>query len=99
MLPMVACLYVYFNFQLHFSTVRPIVHLEEINALEGHDDNLMTNLYGHLPGGSTKSDRADPDTKRTHPKWTDRARKYSCSYCWKSFVVRRDWEGHVNSIP
>ena len=92
---MVACMFIS---TCHFSTVRQIVHLEDINALENHDDNLMTSLYGHMSGGSTKSAKADAESKKTHPKWTERARNYSCNFCWKTFVVKRDWEGHVNSI-
>ncbi|GFO13395.1 Zinc finger protein 454 [Plakobranchus ocellatus] len=32
------------------------------------------------------------------PRWADRARKFSCYICEKSFVANRDLEGHINSV-
>lgn len=38
------------------------------------------------------------ELKRPPIKWSERTRKYTCEFCQKAFVVKRDWEGHINSI-
>lgn len=38
------------------------------------------------------------DLVKTPPKWKERSRNFTCGLCYKSFVVKRDLEGHVNSV-
>lgn len=76
-------------------SVRQMVQLEEINPLDTHDDSLVSSLCRI---SDQKQVKAEPDLKKTPPKWAERARKYSCHFCWKTFVVKRDWEGHINSV-
>ena len=37
-------------------------------------------------------------TGTSKKKWKDRKKSFPCEYCNKSFVVYRDYEGHVNSF-
>lgn len=72
-----------------------MVHLEEIkHPLDIHDDNLVTGLFVD----DQKAARVQQELKKAAPKWAERARKFTCHFCLKSFVVKRDWEGHINSI-
>lgn len=72
--------------------VREIFHLKEVNSL------CAQSLISSLVGISQKSVKQEQDSKKTPVRWAERARKYTCHFCWKAFVVRRDWEGHINSV-
>ena len=67
-----------------------VLHL---NTLESHED-LAINLC-KMGAATVKEDIMD---KRSRSKWADRAKRFQCQYCWKSFVVKRDCEGHVNAV-
>lgn len=71
-----------------------MVKLEEIkHPLDVHDDSLVSSLLD-----MDEKSKGQQDLKKIAPKWTERPRKFSCHFCMKSFVVKRDWEGHINSI-
>lgn len=82
------------TFRFLLLAVRQMVKLEEIkHPLDVHDDSLVSSLLD-----MDEKSKGQQDLKKIAPKWTERPRKFSCHFCMKSFVVKRDWEGHINSI-
>ena len=63
-----------------------------------HGQNFGMTLTGQKQTASISMSDAQ-DTNRYLPKrWAERARRFICYMCSKTFVVRRDLEEHVNSV-
>lgn len=72
--------------------VRDIILLKDLHSVSSHS------LDQSLHSLKQKPVKRELESKKTPLKWAERARKYTCHFCWKAFVVRRDWEGHINSV-
>ncbi|KAH9519494.1 hypothetical protein Btru_002859 [Bulinus truncatus] len=73
------------------------------SAFKGTKVELKNTLSAHFHvansvGIDQKTMNHQLEIKKAPLKWAERARKFTCQFCQKTFVVRRDWEGHINSM-